>query len=121
MTIGNGESEDTVEEVLDTLGDPYARTILAHICREPRSTEDLATALDYSVQTVDRRTDLLEKHGLISSYLRPSEDGNHTHVYKTAFESVRIALEEQAFDIHIEHQENLADQFATLWDDLSHA
>lgn len=110
-----------VEEILDAMGDPYARDVLAAICREPRSAQDIATMLEHSLQTVYRRIDLLEEHGLVTSQIQIAGDGNHYRVFEAAFDNVLISVEDEQYDVRIYQRENLPDRFTQLWSELSRA
>lgn len=110
-----------VEEILDAMGDAYARDVLAATCREPRSAQDIATLLDHSLQTVYRRLDSLEEHGLVTATLQISGDGNHYRVFEAAFDNVLISVEDEEYDVTIYQRESLPDRFTQLWSELSRA
>lgn len=111
----------SVEEILYTMGDPDARDVLATICRESRSARDIATMLDHSLQTVYRRIDLLEEHGLVTSQIQIAGDGNHHRVFEAAFDNVHISVEDETYDVRIYQRENMPDRFTQLWSELSRA
>jgi len=113
------DDDPSVEDILDTIGDPRARQLLAEISREPRSAHELADDLDYAPSTVYRRLDDLEEYDLVTSETRIAEDGNHYQVFECNFESTIVSLEDDEYDIHIFRKENLPDRFNQLWDDLS--
>lgn len=115
---GNGTSRP-VEEILDTIGDRYARDVLACICEKDRSAREVAASIDHSIQTVYRRLGVLEEHGLVETRTKLVGDGNHYQVYGTTFESVLISVEDEAYDIEICRQGSVPDRFSELWDDLS--
>lgn len=108
----------SIEEILDAIGDQYARDVLAAICRSPRSAKELADDLGFSPQTVYRRTDLLEEHGLIMTKTRIADDGNHHQVYASNFDSVLISVEESEYDVEIYRRDDLPGRFNDLWDEL---
>lgn len=107
-----------IEEVLDTIGDPYARDVLAAICREPRSAKDLADELGHSPQTVYRRIEVLDDHDLVHSRTAIAEDGNHYQVYDSNFDSVLISVDDDEYDVRIYRKDDLPDRFADLWGEL---
>lgn len=115
------ENDQPIEEILDTIGDAYARDVLAAICREPQSVKDVSRELGYSTQTVYRRIDLLEEHDLVSSRTRIAEDGNHHQVYDSNFDGVLISVDDAEYDVEIYRREDLPERFGNLWDDLSMA
>lgn len=117
---GSGiDSNQSVEEILDAIGDPYARDVLAFIGNESRSAREIAEALDHSINTVYRRVNLLQKHDLVESSLEIDEDGNHRQRFETTFDSVVISVGDNQYDVEIYRREELPDQFVSLWDDLS--
>lgn len=113
------EDEQSIEDVLDTIGDRHARRILAEISAQPRSAKELAEICDLSPPTVYRRLDLLKEHDLIKDRTTVVEDGNHYKMYECNFDSTVIKLSDNAYDVRIYRKENLPDRFADLWDDLS--
>lgn len=118
-TIESQNPERPVEAVLDTIGDEYARDVLAIVCRGVDSAAEIADELDHSIQTVYRRLNLLEEHALIDSRTQLVADGNHHQVFEATFESVVISVADEEYDVRIYRQGDLPDRFATLWDDLS--
>lgn len=113
------DDDRPIEEILDAIGDRYARDVLAAICREPRSAGELAEELDHSVQTVYRRIDLLREHDLVTAQTRIARDGNHHEEYTTNFDSVLISMEDADYDVQIYRREDLPERFGDLWDELS--
>lgn len=112
------DEDSTIEEILDTIGDPYARQILASVSREPKSVKDLAADCDMSLPTVYRRIETLEQYDLVTDRALVTEDGNQYKVYESNFESTVIALQEDQYRVQIYREENLPDRFNQLWDDL---
>ncbi|MFW5919711.1 MAG: ArsR/SmtB family transcription factor [Halanaeroarchaeum sp.] len=113
------EEDRTIEEILDTIGDEYAREILAAVSMKARSAKELGEELDLSLPTVYRRIEVLEEHDLITSRTLVADDGNHYQVYECNFDSTVIRLENDEYDVRIYRRENLPDRFSSLWDDLS--
>ncbi|APW98233.1 transcriptional regulator [Halobiforma lacisalsi AJ5] len=112
------DDESSIEEILDTIGDEHARTVLASISREPGSAKELAERLDLSQPTIYRRLDLLEENDLIKDRTLVADDGNHYKEYTCNFNSTVISLEDDEYDVRIFREENLPDRFSRLWDDL---
>lgn len=113
------EPDRPVEEILDTIGDPYAREILAEVCRSSQSAKEIASTLGYSRETVYRRLNLLEEHNLISAHLEIAKDGNHFQKYESTFDSVLISVDDDEYDVRIYRRDDLPDRFTDLWDELS--
>jgi predicted transcriptional regulator len=109
----------TIEEVLNTIGDEHARTVLAAISREPRPAKELSEACDLSLPTIYRRLELLEEHELITERTAVADDGNHFQVYECNFDSTVITLEDDEYKVRIYRKENVPDRFTKLWDELA--
>jgi len=111
--------EQSIEEILDTIGDQHARRVLAAISREPQSAKELAEECDLSLPTVYRRIELLDEYDLVKDRTLVAEDGNHYKVYESNFESTVISLEDEEYKVRIYREENLPDRFSQLWDELN--
>lgn len=119
MTTESTNGDRPIEDILDTIGDNRARTILAAISREPRAVNDLADDLGFARSTIYQRLDELEHYDLVTTENRIAEDGNHYQVFRCNFESTVISLEGDEYDVRIFRRENLPGRFTDLWDDLS--
>ncbi len=108
----------SVEDILDTIGDDYARDILVALRDEPRSAKELAAVCDISLPTVYRRLELLEEHDLVTSTTRVDDSGNEFRRYECNFERTVISLADDAYTVRIYRSENLPGRFSRLWDDL---
>jgi len=113
------DEDRSIEDILDTIGDQHARTVLAAISREPRSAKELAEECDLSLPTIYRRLEILEEHDLVTEQTAVAEDGNHYNIYECNFDSTVIQLEDEEYKVRIYRKENLPDRFTRLWDDLS--
>ncbi|WP_339103573.1 helix-turn-helix domain-containing protein [Haloterrigena salinisoli] len=112
------DDESSIEEILNTIGDEHARTVLASISREPGSAKELAERLDLSQPTIYRRLELLEANDLIEYRTLVADDGNHYKEYTCNFNSTVISLDDDEYDVRIFREENLPDRFSQLWDEL---
>lgn len=110
--------DSSVEAILDTIGNPQTRTVLAAISREPRSALDLAADLDISRSTVYRRLDDLAAYDLVTEQTQVAADGNHYTVFECNFNSTLVSLEDDEYDVRIFREEDLPDRFTKLWDEL---
>ena len=113
------EDERPIEEILDAIGDPKARIVLAAISKKRRSAKELSEDLGMSQATVYRRLETLSEHDLIKSQTLVAEDGNHYDEFECNFNSTIISLEGDEYDVRIFREENLPDRFNQLWDDLA--
>jgi predicted transcriptional regulator len=112
------DEDRSVQDVLDTIGDDYARQILASLSRESRAAKDLAEECDISLPTVYRRLEQLEEQELVTSRTETDTDGNEFQLYECNFESTLISLDDDEYDVRIYRKENLPSRFSQLWDDL---
>ncbi len=113
------DEERSIEEILDTIGDEHARTVLAAISRDPRSAKELAEVTDLSLPTVYRRLELLQDHDLVTEQTVVADDGNHFKEYRSKFDSTVISLEDDEYQVRIYRSDNVPDRFSDLWDDLA--
>jgi len=112
------DSDRSIEEILDTIGDEHARRVLAAISREPKSAKELAEECDLSLPTIYRRVEMLDEYDLVTDRTLVAEDGNHYKVYESNFESTVISLQGEEYQVQIYREENLPDRFSKLWDEL---
>jgi len=112
------DDESSIEEILNTIGDAHARTVLASISRKPGSAKELGERLELSQPTIYRRLELLEENDLIEDRTLVADDGNHYKEYTCKFNSTVISLDDDEYDVRIFREENLPDRFSQLWDDL---
>jgi DNA-binding HxlR family transcriptional regulator len=110
--------DQTIEAVLDTIGDEYARQILATLGRDAHSAKELAEECNISLPTVYRRLDELDEHDLVTARTVAGDDGNEYSVYESNFESTLISLEDDEYEVRIYREQNVPDRFSQLWDDL---
>ncbi|WP_255195274.1 ArsR/SmtB family transcription factor [Halorarius litoreus] len=113
------DDERPIEEILNTIGDESARTVLATISREPQSAKQLSEACDMSLPTIYRRLELLQEHDLIEERTAIADDGNHFNVYECNFDSTVITLQDDEYKVRIYRKENVPDRFTQLWDELA--
>jgi predicted transcriptional regulator len=113
------DDDQTIEEVLDTIGDTEARRVLAAVSQDSLSAKELGEELDLSLPTVYRRLEILQEHDLVTSRTLVAENGNHYKVFECNFNSTVISLDDDEYNIRIYREDNLPDRFSDLWDDLS--
>lgn len=108
----------SIEELLDTIGDEYARQILASLNSKSRPAKEIAEVCDISLPTVYRRLEALEEQELVTSRSETDDNGNEFRCYECTFKSTIILLEDDEYDVRIYRRDNLPDRFSQLWDDL---
>lgn len=108
--------EDRAEDVLELLGDEYARTILRATDGNPMSAAELHEAHGLSRPTISRRVNRLTDHRLLAEGTRiDPEGGHHFHVYEAAIDRLVVGLADGEFDVHLELRGDAADRFTRLW------
>lgn len=112
------DKEWNPENVFDVLGSERARHILALASVEPMSADDLAEGCDTSLPTVYRRVDALQEYDLLREEVKIDADGNHYKTFETTLERICFEVEDGGFDIQIELQRDLVDQFEQFWEDF---
>jgi DNA-binding transcriptional ArsR family regulator len=80
----------TVEssELLELLGDEYARRVLRAVADDSRTGRELVDTTDMSKATVYRRLNRLEDAGLVETSQLVDPDGNHRKQFHAVVESV---------------------------------
>ena len=111
------DADRSVEDVLDTMGDDYAREILASLSREPKPAKELAETCDISLPTVYRRLEQLQQQALVTSHPETDEAGNDFQLYECNFDSTVISLDGE-YDVRVYRKKNLPGRFSDLWEDL---
>lgn len=115
-------SEDCDDErVLALLDDEYARAILTATSAEPMSAQTLSERCDASVTTIYRRIDRLKDCDLLEEQLQPQPDGNHYKTYTSRLASFSVTFEDGEMHANIERveaDEDVADRFTRMWEDL---
>lgn len=116
---GERESAPDLQDALDALDDPDCRTIIAHV-ETPMTASEISEACDIPLSTTYRKLDLLTRASMLIERTELRDDGHHATQYWPAFESIRIALDEdRAFDVSISRPSATADErLARLWSEL---
>lgn len=111
-------SDEVLVDVAGLLEDEYAREILVNTCGEPMSANELAAQCDASPPTIYRRIDRLREHDLVTSEQELDPDGHHYEVFSANLQRVTIELDDDGFEVAIEHQTDPADRFTDLFEEL---
>ncbi|MCU4752365.1 helix-turn-helix domain-containing protein [Halobacteria archaeon AArc-curdl1] len=111
-------ADPELDEVLDLMADEHTRDILAHTSQQAMSAPELVEACDVSERTVYRRLEQLQSLGLVTENTQIDPDGHHRSVYKTGLEGVHVLLNNGQYEIRIEIEEDTADRFARMWNDI---
>jgi DNA-binding transcriptional ArsR family regulator len=108
------------DEVLDVLGDEYAREILIATRTRPMTATTLADELDAAPSTVYARIDDLTAAGFLAERTRRDDDGNHTAEYAARLDRLTVRVSENGFELETDltDRDEAADRLHTLWSDL---
>lgn len=104
--------------VLNVLGDPKTRRILAILSVEQHSVKELAETTDMSEPTIYRRISNLEDQNLIEKKAMISPNGVHYRTHEGRFSSAMIRLEEAQFQVSVVHDSSYGGSLATLWNEI---
>lgn len=110
--------EPSPEEVFATLDDEYAREILVATKTERLSAKELSEKCDMSRPTVSRRVNALLEQGLLEEYTHVDPGGRHYHEYEASLERVEILLQEEGFDVAIDHRPDPADRITSIFEEM---
>jgi len=114
-----GESEPSLEPVLDALNDADCRAIVAAL-EEPMTAEEVSEACGIPSSTTYRKLDMLSEADLLAESVEVRSDGHHATRYRTDFEAVTVALvEDRSLRVSVERPaEDPADRLASMWGEV---
>ncbi|MCU4925606.1 winged helix-turn-helix domain-containing protein [Halobacteria archaeon AArc-dxtr1] len=93
-------------ELLELLGDEYAREVLEALLAEPRSGSDVAAETSVSKPTAFRRLNRLEEVGLVKSRQAIDlENGQHYREFQPAFDRISVELDGETLTTVVEWSE----------------
>lgn len=95
---GADESNRTVGEVLDLLGDEYACDIVRALGDGPKAARELAEHCGMSRATAYRRLDRLTDVGVVTTRVGIPLDGNHRRRYRLALDAVELRVGADGID-----------------------
>lgn len=116
-----GEKEWCPASILDVFGDSIARATLVIASEQPVAVPDVAEWLDVSEPTVYRRIDPLLEANLLEECRRIDADGNQPNQYRTILDEVTFSIEDSSYTVDIQVNQDLSDDFESLWSDLETA
>lgn len=103
------------DDVLDLLGDEYARAILAATSERAMSAADLTRAVEMSQPTASRRLNRLADAGLVTEETQIGTDGHHVAVYRAAVEEIDVQVGAGRLTVDVERTETAADRMRNIW------
>lgn len=107
------------DAVVEALGDPVDRGILALLADKARPVKAIAEALDLSQPTAYRRINRLADDGVV--YLERSgitEDGKRVDLYRSAIRTVHVTVTSDGLEVRFRLREDAADRLHRVWMDL---
>lgn len=110
--------DEEVRAIASLLADECAQTILVETTTQPMSTEELSEVCDVSPQTVYRRLDDLEEHGLVEADLQPDADGHHYEVYTATLDRLGVDLTPEGFELELTRRDRMSDRFTRFVDEV---
>lgn len=113
-----GEKEWHPDNVLDIFGDPVSRAILVIASEGAMGVPDIADRLDVSDPTIYRRIDPLVEANLLEECRCLNRDENQQKEYETILDEVTLTVENGSYTVDIRVDQNLSDDFESLWSDL---
>lgn len=112
------DDDHDVGAVAGLLADECAQRILLETMTESLSAETLSERCDVSPQTIYRRLNDLEEHGLVSEQTQVDTAGHHYKVYAATLDRVVVDLTTDGFELQITRHERMADQFTQFIEDM---
>jgi DNA-binding transcriptional ArsR family regulator len=85
--------EPTTAEILELLGDEYARRVLEAVAEKPRSGRAVAEVAGVSRPTAYRRLNDFRDIGLVTTEMVISQDGQHYERFETTLDRIDISFE----------------------------
>lgn len=104
--------------IFAVLDDEYSRAILEATRRGPRSARELCEECGMSRATVSRRVNDLLERGFLVERTHVDPDGHHYSEYEAVLSRVEVRLFEDGFDVTVEVEEDAADRFTRIWNEM---
>lgn len=111
------DKEWSPANILDVFGDPIARATLVLASERPVTVNDLADRLDVSNATIYRRIDALVDANFLQKYPQIDGRGNQPNEYRTLLDEVSFRVDMTGYTVDIQVQQDLADDFDSIWTD----
>lgn len=110
--------EPSPPSLFATLDDEYAREILVATKSERLSGKELSERCDMSRPTVSRRVNRLLEQELLEEYTHVDPGGRHYQEYEARLERIEVFLQEEGFDVTIEHRADPADRLTSMFQNI---
>jgi predicted transcriptional regulator len=110
------DSSKVRDALIAALADDYSRKIILKTINKAQSVEELSRSEGIPISTAYRRINELKDVGLLAiEKTILSDDGKKYELYRSAFKSFRIDLEQGEIKIEAELNEDVAIRLARLW------
>lgn len=106
------------EDLLELLGEPLVRQILAATSREACSAKELSEDCDVALSTIYRRVEDMVAHDLLVERTQIESDGSHHSIYKANIDHLDIDVKDGSIDVRIHVREDAAERFSRIWEDI---
>ena len=107
------------DALVRALADEYSRKILLKTINEAHSVEELSQMENIPISTAYRRVNELKDVGLLTIQKTIlTDDGKKFELYRSAFRSIHMELDEGEITIDAELNEDIAMRLSRLWDSM---
>lgn len=111
-------TERQASEVLDLLGDEYARAIVEAISDTPMSAKQLTEELDASQPTISRRLRALEELDLVTEETHLDPHGHHYSVFRSSIDEIDVRLEGGKLVVDVQGPVTPADRMSYIFREM---
>ncbi len=102
--------------MIRALADDYSRKILLETINKAESVEELSRSLDIPISTAYRRVNEMKEEGILTvEKTILTQDGKKFELYRSAFRTFHINLNQGEIDIDVELNEDVASRLSRLW------
>lgn len=116
MLIASGRVRDAL---IQALADEYSRKIILQTISQPKSISDLSEKEGIPLSTAYRRVNEMKDSGiLIVEKTILTSDGKKYELYRSAFKSIEIKLDQGELAIDAILNEDIAARLSRIWSSL---
>ncbi len=110
------ESQKVRDALIASLADEYSRKIILRTITKAESVEDLSRNENIPISTAYRRVNELREIGLLTvEKTILTDEGKKYELYRSAFKSFSIGLEQGEITIDAEFNEDVSMRLSRLW------
>lgn len=109
-------SQRVRDALLQALADEYSRSIMVSTIKEAKSVQDLSRDGNIPMSTAYRRVNEMTETGLLTvERIVLTEDGKKYELYRSAFKSLQIGLDQGDIAIDVALNDDVAGRLTRLW------